>query len=515
LKLLLILLLPGCSDWTLFGRKDLGGGPNSPDDTAETTTPDTGHDPDTGDEPDPDTGERPCSAGELTLANADPVRLREDAAEDDWEARYFGQLVQPGRDDGVPAIWVNAARESEPAVYLLTATELSTTVGEHEEPVIYAGRWDGDLWLVRGGLTTREGAWESSVWVMDDDGTDDGEAVWYLFHEPPEARTTTDDADVTIETYGYGGSNLSDLVVGDLDGDGLDDAVNFHGSGYNVFTAPFSSYYDARVDADVELAIDAESYGALGGICVTADLDEDGYADMACGGGINIEESETWESSYMGVYLGPMLERDSLGMPDIVYWTDEGVPPNLLGYSESNSGFSGLVPLGDVTGDGHPDLAVTSRDERYGDVDSSATFVLDSFEPGTWPIEEVETVLVAPGHSYMPAGNAAQDLVRSAGDLNGDGMNDVLVSEKLDLTDPYQDTDHGSLYLVMGPVTGVVMLEDLETRVVVPDMDDSLYSARWSSATDLDDDGRSEFTVTLFQWNEPSTMYLFRGCEDW
>jgi hypothetical protein len=113
----------------------------------------------------------------------------------------------------------------------------------------------------------------------------------------------------------------------------------------------------------------------------------------------------------------------------------------LTGSVSSAAGLS-VHSAGDFDGDGQPDLLVGAPHEATSGSDAGAAYIILSGQSGTVSLSDADVVLVAEA-----SGDNAGTVVRSAGDINGDGFSDVLVGS------PYHDTgasNAGAVHLFLG-----------------------------------------------------------------
>ena len=88
------------------------------------------------------------------------------------------------------------------------------------------------------------------------------------------------------------------------------------------------------------------------------------------------------------------------------------------------------------------------------------------------------------------AGDGAGACVQLPGDLNADGFGDVVVGAT---GDDAGDTDAGAVYLVFGPVTGTLSLADADARLAGEAADDRIYLG--VAGGDLDADGQPDLLI--------------------
>ena len=112
------------------------------------------------------------------------------------------------------------------------------------------------------------------------------------------------------------------------------------------------------------------------------------------------------------------------------------------------------------------------------------------------------------------SGTAFEEIGRSvsaAGDLNGDGFGDVLVGTGIG-----GPLDEGRVYVFNGPISGALTLADADAVIVGPVADDAL-GASLAPAGDLDGDGFDDIvvgaprTVALGNTNGPGRVFVFHG----
>ena len=242
----------------------------------------------------------------------------------------------------------------------------------------------------------------------------------YLFAGPLSAGAwLSSDAETTIQTdvYDIGTFYGSVDAAGDWDGDGIDDIAFGIRTGAGK-VGIFSS--TARTTGTVA-ANDADwifegrqtsdySYTAVG----VGDMDGDGLPDLVQAG-----ESASGRKGEAYVYLGA-----SFATPDTYAAAD--ADDILQGEQNNAYAGSGLAAVGDVDDDGLDDVLVGS----YGAPGAAGTYAGRAYlvtgaelSGGSWSLSN--TLRIIEGSD---AGELAGYEVAGAGDLDDDGLPDLLVS---------------------------------------------------------------------------------------
>jgi Putative metal-binding motif/FG-GAP-like repeat/FG-GAP repeat len=261
--------------------------------------------------------------------------------------------------------------------------------------------------------------------------------------------------------------------IGDVTGDGIGDllvstytANNSGGGGYLV-PGPISGTdtYDNLGHA-LSGTYD-ETWGAGKSIGI-GDVDGDGIGDVGFGAPY---------ADNNGVYVayGPISGDRDLSAPDAYVG---GPIDTFAGHGTA---------LGDFTGDGIADLAMGAPYSDSSGVFSGAAYLVSGPITGTLSAP-VDGTILAGAEELAYAGRS----VVIDGDVNGDGINDVLIAA------PYTDSslpDRGSVYLIHGPGTGLSELEDADAIMTGPAAYALIGEGDTMAAKDMDADGYADLAI--------------------
>ena len=227
-------------------------------------------------------------------------------------------------------------------------------------------------------------------------------------------------------------------VLGDLDHNGQPDlAIAASGSIYIFFLQKGSATSVCSVCPPTVLSwdvLDVSAYTgsvALESLAAVPDLDRDGTPEIAAGniwdssGGSNCGAAFIFFLSTSGC-SGPKvcLKSRTVKYADAV----NGFSQN-CGASAAQFG-SSIAWIGDVNGDGVEDLAIGASGDDCGGVDNGAVWIL-FLNSESWDVTKSSKLCSGSGGfaaSLLPAtGSELGASVGAAGDLNGDGVPDLLV----------------------------------------------------------------------------------------
>ena len=274
--------------------------------------------------------------------------------------------------------------------------------------------------------------------------------------------------------------------VGDIDGDGYDDVLV--GANMNDRAAQQAGIvYLVRGPITMESNL-SDAYATFIGVSTNdysgtsvasaGDLNNDGYTDFIIGA-----PSSSLNGSQSGaVYIvnGPVSGTQSLSDADRI----------LTGHAESDfTGYS-IAGIGDLNSDGYDDVLIGAYMGDTTATDAGVIYV--DFGPGATVTEDLTT-----SGGLILNGEQASDLagisVASAGDINTDGVPDILVGAS---SNDYAGSGAGAAYLLYGPRSGgiTISLADADMKLTGEDAGDSFGRAT-SGAGDINNDGYDDFLV--------------------
>ena len=310
----------------------------------------------------------------------------------------------------------------------------------------------------------------------DCDGTtDEGDAVdaltWY--------------ADADGDGFGDGGSTTSACAQPSgylADASDCDDgAASINPDAMEVYDGA-----DDNCDGDVDfldlsradLKLLGEGYGDRAGQAVAwADTDGDGVHELVIS--TPYEDGTATDAGAVYLLQGPLSGEVSLSATDAM----------LLGEASGDRAGYDVANAGDVDGDGLDDLLIGAQDEDSGGTDAGAAYLVLGPISGTWDLGAADALLMGEA-----AADAVGTAVDSAGDVDGDGLADLLIGA------PYEDSNGSSagvVYLVSGTPSGVVDLGSATARLYGVSAGDQA-GRDVAAAGDVDGDGYDDVLIGAF-----------------
>lgn len=304
------------------------------------------------------------------------------------------------------------------------------------------------------------------------------------------ADTSMRDGQYGLEIRKHTGENSGDdfgrfvFAAGDIDADGYNDVAvgasagdpnGLHGAGEVHFYNGNSGQIMAIVGGSVPGNYLGVSFAQLG------DLDGDGYLDYAIG--------------------SPMASPNGLlnaGQMSIYSGFDQSIILHMDGEAKNDRLGNCLQNLGDLDGDGFPELAVGAY------LDSQLLEKAGS----------VHILSLATGHRLAKLnGEGARDYfgysIAKIGDVDGDGISDMAIGAKY--ADPNGMSEAGSVYVYSGSDFSLLQRLDGEAK-------ESLFGSAVVGDVDFNGDGFSDIVIAakyadVNGLTNAGKVYLFSGID--
>ena len=360
----------------------------------------------------------------------------------------------------------------------------------------------------------------SLVFYADGDGDGFGvDSVTTEACSPPEGFAAQagdcDDAEVAIHPGGIELCNgVDDDCDGTIDGEEAYDALEVYrdgdGDGWGDEASVAVDCLDDDTtligqdcddtDADVHPGADDTWYDGVDSDCDDEDdydADRDGHASSAwsstgtdCDDGdatIHPDAAETCgngvDDDCDGVVLPCSLAGEiELGDATLVVTGSEGYQQ--LGYS--------VAWVGDLDGDGADEAAITAPYTNHLETDDGAVYIVAGPLSGDLSIDEVPRTTLSGEAAQASLGQA----VRAAGDRDGDGFDDLLISSRT----AEGMAVAGAVYLVHGPVTADAVIDSAYPTLLGDLPLQSMGIAGLHGTGDVDGDGDHDVVAIAQRW---------------
>jgi len=306
--------------------------------------------------------------------------------------------------------------------------------------------------------------------------------------------------------------------AGDVNGDGLDDlwmsapyndeAASDAGQVYLMLgdAALYGGFVDVG-NADASYQGEA-SNDRVGRIAGGGDLDGDGFDDLLVGSATNDEANSNAGQVYV------IFGRETGWYPD---QTLADADASFHGVEVNDEAGYSVAVAGDVNGDGFDDILIGAK---YADVlatSAGAAYLVLGSDSG-WA-QDLSVLDADASFAGMVADDRAGHRVAGAGDVDGDGFDDMLVSAP---TSDEGGVDAGQIYVIMGR-DGAWSMDvplDLAAAGSMIGQGDDDYLGTVAGLGDVDGDGRSDMLFGSLYSDvgglRAGEAYLIRGftCED-
>ncbi|MFO1038999.1 MAG: hypothetical protein U1E45_19325 [Geminicoccaceae bacterium] len=305
----------------------------------------------------------------------------------------------------------------------------------------------------------------------NDGGGADAGAAYIVFGKTGSFGALVNLANVAAGAGGFKiqGQNGGDLAgvsvagAGDVNGDGRDDllvgaqgnvtAGVAAGAAYLVFGKDTGALVDldavAAGNGGFKLPGQSAGDGAGGAVSSAGDVNGDGYADLLIGAPDNDAGGDSAGAAYVvfghgGAFAATVdLNTIATGLGGF----------KIQGQTGTDFAGSAVSSAGDVNGDGYTDLLVGAFGNDSGADLAGAAYLVYGKASGFGAVVDLDQVAGGIG-GFKIQGEAATDLagraVSAAGDVNGDGYDDILVGAPLANAGA---TDAGAAYLIYGFAT--------------------------------------------------------------
>jgi hypothetical protein len=352
------------------------------------------------------------------------------------------------------------------------------------------------------------------AWHYDVLGAWDGIAL--IYHGGPSGIANGGPADADTRLVGDqldGEFGMRVAGVGDVNADGFDDVMvasyayeygeSMEGAAFLYHGGPAGIPSGGPGTADSRLESDRAG-GLLVGVAGAGDVNGDGYADVILGAyGYDVGDPKFADGAVFVYHGGPAgIASGGPDLADAMIW---GLPQGIqLGFR--------VAGAGDVNADGFDDVIVSGGFYDAGEQDEGAAFVFHGGPAGiaSGGLEVADAVLESNQEfAWMGFG------VAGAGDVNGDGYDDVIVGA-MRWEDEGDDRDTGAAFIYLGWAAGIGHGgPDRAHEKLKPDIATRIFGSDVAGAGDVNGDGYDDVVVgasgSNFPDNPGGAAFVYHG----
>jgi Ca2+-binding RTX toxin-like protein len=321
-----------------------------------------------------------------------------------------------------------------------------------------------------------------------------------------------------VSAFDFSGQSVSG--AGDVNGDGLADLIvgaprDANGASFVVFGKADGAVVEL---SNVALGVGGFVINDISGDIVSGwsvsgagDVNGDGLADLIVGA--PYADPNSYDSGASFVVFGK-ADGAVVDLPDVEVGTGGFV---INGISASDQSGRSVSSAGDVNGDGFDDLIVGAGYADPNGDHSGASFVVFGKADGS--VVELSDVVAGSGGfviNGVSVGDWSGWSVSGAGDVNGDGFDDLIVGA---FNDDPNGVSSGASFVVFGKADGgVVELSDVEAGTggfVINGVSAGDWSGfSVSGAGDVNGDGFDDLIVGAPPFYSAGTSYIIYGKAD-
>ena len=313
------------------------------------------------------------------------------------------------------------------------------------------------------------------------------------------AQTTLPPADVTIRGVGtdtdfgwqvapagdVNGDGVTDLVVGDPSNSSV---AQFAGRAY-LFLGPLTENIDT---SKAVASISAEAFGDNLGFSVASagEVNGDGIGDIIVGARSN--DTNGIQSGRVYLFYGPVSGSLSATSADAIIF---GADFNEVGRA--------VAPAGDLNGDGFGDIILGTDIAGIGS--RGQVFIFNGPLSGQRSVTTADATITGSFDNESFGASVAM-----AGDVNGDGINDVIVGAP---RFPLNGVDTGRAYVFYGPISGSLIATQADVTIFGENLNDG-FGRSVAAGNDINGDGVADVIVgadQLFAGTGAGKAYVFYG----